>query len=140
MLMKEKIHEKQLQEAAIMPPSERTPLIATVRVAPPRQRYTHNVLRRFCTIALSSTLLAFLLVFLATVAFHPPRDGHGHRPHDDDRHRWSWPGWSHRKVSYEKLKEILLETPDSKLAEEWSRYYTSGAHMAGQNYSQVCLP
>jgi len=111
-------------------PNERSPLIATVPVGRPRQRYPHNVLRRFCTIALSSTLIAFSFLFLTTVVFGP---GHVHR-HDD---RWSWPGHHGRKVTYEELKEILLDTPDSKKAEEWSKYYTSGPHLAGQNISQV---
>lgn len=31
----------------------------------------------------------------------------------------------------------MLKTPEEKKAEEWSRYYTSGPHLAGKNYSQV---
>lgn len=112
--------------------SESTPLIATVRVGSPPRRYPHNVVRRFCTIALASTLLVSVVVFLVTVAF----DGqhHGRRPH-----RWTWPGCEHSRVDYEQLKEILLDVPSSEKAAEWSKYYTSGAHLAGQNYSQVCI-
>lgn len=60
---------------------------------------------------------------------------HGHRPHHHSV--WSWPGCKHRNVTYEKLREILLSTPSSEKAEEWSRYYTSGPHLAGKNISQV---
>lgn len=110
---------------------EHTPLITTVQTAPPRQRYPHHVLRRFCTIALSCSLIALFTIFL----FHFGLDGPLHR-HDDDR-EFSWPGCGERKLSYEELKQILLDTPSSEKAEEWQRYYTSGAHLAGQNYSQA---
>ncbi|KAK3945374.1 hypothetical protein QBC46DRAFT_372065 [Diplogelasinospora grovesii] len=115
-----------------MAPHESTPLITTVRVRAPRRRYSHNVLRRFCTVALSSTLIWFLLAFVVSVLLWPH---HGHYRHDDDR--WSWPGCRGRKVSYEELQRILLDTPTPEKAEEWSKYYTSGAHLAGQNYSQA---
>ncbi len=115
-------------------PTERTPLVATVRVAPPRRRYRHNVLRRFCTIALSSTLIGFAVLFLSSVVFGPV---HIHR-HSEVH--WTFPGWRGRRLSYERLKEILLETPSSEMAELSSKYYTSGPHLAGQNYSQVGRP
>src|SRR3569833_1472571 len=111
-------------------PNERTPLIATVRVGEPRQRYPHNVVRRFCTVALSSTLIFFVTVFLVTVVFDTGHDHH-------HRHNGQWPGWKKRRVDYEELKEILLATPSSEMAEMSSKYYTSGPHLAGQNYSQV---
>ena len=31
----------------------------------------------------------------------------------------------------------MLETPKEEKAQEWSRYYTSGPHLAGKNYSQA---
>lgn len=121
--------------------SEHTPLLTTVRVGPPRRRYPHNILRRFCTIALSSTLIWFLLAIFVTLLVDPA--GQNHRPHRRHQHHdkhdsegWSWPHHG-KKVTNEQLEKILLETPDSKKAEEWSKYYTAGAHMAGQNYSQV---
>lgn len=40
-------------------------------------------------------------------------------------------------MTYEELKTILLETPDADKAREWSKYYTSGQHLAGKNFSQV---
>jgi N-acetylated-alpha-linked acidic dipeptidase len=119
--------------------SEHTPLLTTVRVAPPRRRSSHNVLRRFCTIALSSTLIWFLLAVFVTLLVDPASrkhyPHHGHHRHDsDETEPWTWPG---RKVNNERLEKILLETPESKKAEQWSKYYTEGAHLAGQNYSQV---
>ncbi|CAK7568077.1 MAG: hypothetical protein SEPTF4163_006058 [Sporothrix epigloea] len=39
--------------------------------------------------------------------------------------------------SNDELKKILLRTPSNDSAAEWLRYYTSGAHLAGQNYSQA---
>lgn len=61
---------------------------------------------------------------------------HHHPGHDRPR----WPGHRGSKLTYEQLKQVLLETPRSEKAEEWSRYYTEGAHLAGQNYSQVRIP
>lgn len=110
---------------------ERTPLITTVRTAPPRQRYSHNILRRFCTIALSCSLIALFTTFLFVFGFAGPLQHHGHD------WEFSWPGHHDRKLSYDDLKKILLDTPSSEKAEQWQRYYTAGAHLAGQNYSQV---
>lgn len=36
-----------------------------------------------------------------------------------------------------ELRDILLHTPSSESAAAWLRYYTSGPHLAGQNYSQA---
>ncbi|CZT04427.1 hypothetical protein WAI453_011479 [Rhynchosporium graminicola] len=103
---------------------ERSPLITTIRIAPPRQRYKHSIVRRFCTIALSSSLIALLVVFLLPVAFLP---SHRHqRPHPHDS-----------AITYSELQTILLETPKAEKAREWSKYYTAGPHLAGKNYSQV---
>jgi len=104
---------------------ERTPLITTVRVAPPRQRYTHSIVRRFCTVALGSSLIALVVVFLLPVAFLPNhRHRRPHHPHDS-------------AITYSELQTILLETPKEEKAQEWSKYYTAGPHLAGKNYSQV---
>lgn len=115
--------------------TEYTPLITTVRVAPPRRHYKRNVLGRFCTVALSSTLVWFALAFVISVIVFP----HGGIPrkHRDDDTDWSWPGWDRRNVTYEELRRVILETPSSSKIEEWSRYYTAGPHLTGKNYSQV---
>ncbi|KAK0630117.1 hypothetical protein B0T17DRAFT_490733 [Bombardia bombarda] len=120
--------------------SEYTPLITTVRVGPQRHRYPHSVTRRFCTIALASTLIWFLLatavyVILFPFGLIPPH--HHHHGHHGNGGVWSLSGCSHNKVSYDQLQQILLDTPSSEKAEEWSKYYTAGPHLAGKNYSQA---
>lgn len=106
-------------------PSESTPLIQTVRVAPARRRYPHHTTRRFFTIACS----CILIVGFSVVAFHllilePLRFHHG-KPHGS------------RRMSLGDLKQIVLETPDTDKIREWSKYYTSGPHLAGTNLSQA---
>ncbi|KAI1131846.1 hypothetical protein F5Y10DRAFT_36132 [Nemania abortiva] len=105
---------------------ERTPLITTVAVAAPRRRYPHQTVRRFCSIALGSSLVALLVVFLVTVVYAPPYS-----------HSRPWPGHGGEHLTFEKLQAILLDTPSAEKASEWSKYYTSGAHLAGQNLSQA---
>ncbi len=111
-----------------MESNERTPLIATVHVAPPRERYTHTIVRRFCTIALGSSLVALVVVFLLPVALIP--DHHHRRPNYRPHHHTS-------SVPFAELQAILLDTPKEEKAQEWSKYYTSGPHLAGKNYSQA---
>lgn len=125
--------------------SESTPLIQTVLVGAPRRRYPHNTLRRFCTIACASVLLCGFATFLLNAVYiwpawrdhrhpHPPHHGpphHGHPGHHPHKGK---------RLSHEELQQILLDTPSSEKAEEWSRYYTAGAHLAGKNYSQVSQP
>lgn len=113
-------------------PSEHTPLLARVPVANPRPRYPHAVLRRFCTLALASVLIWFFLALALSATLFP--DGHSHH---NPSGRWTWPGCRRRKVDYDQLQRILLDTPDSALARQWSSYYTAGAHLAGKNLSQA---
>lgn len=109
-------------------PDENTPLIQTVQVGPPRRRYPHQTWRRFFTLICSAILIGGFGLFVFQTFFIGPRHHHGHPG--------SWlPGKS--RLSYEELERILFDTPDPKKAEEWSRYYTSGPHLAGANYSQV---
>ncbi|KAI1801170.1 Zn-dependent exopeptidase [Daldinia bambusicola] len=106
--------------------NEYTPLITTVNVGPVRQRYPHQIIRRFCTVALGSSLIALFITFLVTVVLAPQHTTyHG------------WPGHHKNRLTYEDLKTILLETPSPSKATEWSRYYTSGPHLAGKNLSQA---
>lgn len=124
-----------------MPPTEQTPLLQTVIIAPPRQRYTHSTLRRLCTIALSCALIVITILFLI------PR---GWLPWNRSEQEWApslsslwssrlpyreWP--ASRGLSYEELKGVLLETPKEERAREWSEYYTGGPHLAGKNLSQA---
>lgn len=40
-------------------------------------------------------------------------------------------------MRYEDLQNLLLSTPAENRVREWSRYYTSGPHLAGKNLSQA---
>ncbi|KAM7209358.1 hypothetical protein V8F20_000408 [Naviculisporaceae sp. PSN 640] len=108
-------------------PDEYTPLITTVEVAPYRRRYPHSVFRRFFTIAISSTLIWCFLAFVITLTFMPT--------HIPDH--VSFPHHHRRNVTYDDLRRILIDTPSREKAREWSKYYTSGAHLAGKNFSQA---
>ncbi|KAK4232203.1 hypothetical protein QBC38DRAFT_463398 [Podospora fimiseda] len=50
---------------------------------------------------------------------------------------FSWPDCHHNKLSHDQLRQIIFDTPSSQRAEEWSRYYTAGPHLAGKNLSQA---
>lgn len=113
-----------------MPFNEQTPLLTTVHVVPRQPRYQHSTFRRFCTIALSTTLIILVILFLVPINW---------LPHDD----WD-DGWNPSKaisasqgISYKELQDILLKTPDEAKAREWSQYYTAGPHLAGKNLTQA---
>ena len=113
-----------------MAPGETTPLIASVPVGSPPPRYRHGVFRRFCTIALTSVLVYIFLSFIVLLII----DDHGGFPDD------GWPlSRSTGPLSHHELRALLLKTPSAEAAEEWSRYYTAGDHVAGRNHSQVRL-
>lgn len=116
---------------------ETTPLLTTVKVGTVPRRYPHQTFRRFCSIALGSSLVALLVTFFWTVAFTEPGNHHHHHHHDHDRHD-SPLRHNGGKVTFEELKAILLGTPSGEKAAEWSKYYSSGPHLAGKNLSQVC--
>ncbi|OAL35299.1 hypothetical protein AYO20_05350 [Fonsecaea nubica] len=115
---------------------EHTPLIATVYVTRRRPRYPHTTLKRFCSIALASSLIAIAICFLLPGAILP-------RGHDSVSSYlpWSPPyprSWPQSAgITFEQLIELLLETPDEEKARSWSEYYTSGPHLAGKNLSQA---
>lgn len=126
-----------------MPLNEQTPLLTTVQVVPRQPRYRHSTLRRFCTIALSTTLVVVVVIFLIPINWLP------HNNWDDGRDNasqfpfpWStsyphqsWP--ASQGMSYENLQDILLNTPSETKAREWSEYYASGPHLAGKNLTQA---
>ena len=106
---------------------EHTPLLQVIRVAPPRQRYTHSVLRRCCTTVLGCSLPVILVLFLLPDIFNL------------SGLPWKWPstGGDGHHLKYEDLHELLLSTPTEVKVREWSQYYTSGPHLAGKNLSQA---
>ncbi|KAK8043696.1 PA domain-containing protein [Apiospora rasikravindrae] len=115
-----------------MASSERTPLIASVTIGSVPRRYPHNTLRRFCTIVLGASLIGLFTTFLFTVVFAPHDEAPPHPSPHPPGHRHHMKG-----LSFDKLKDILLETPSGEKASEWSKYYTAGPHLAGRNLSQA---
>ncbi|EXJ76832.1 glutamate carboxypeptidase II [Capronia epimyces CBS 606.96] len=115
---------------------ERTPLISTVPVTRPRHGYRHSTFRRFCTIALGSSLIAIVICFLVPFAILPR--GHGSL---SSYLPWSRPfpsSWPHSSgITFEELRDILSTTPNMDQIRSWSEYYTAGPHLAGKNLSQA---
>ncbi|KAK7743593.1 hypothetical protein SLS53_004128 [Cytospora paraplurivora] len=111
---------------------ELAPLLSPVRTVPTRRHHPRDVLRHLCAIALSCGAIVWFTIFLFDFGSSGPRQRNGHLDWE-----FSWPSCQERTLSYEELKQILLDTPSSEKAEEWQRYYTAGAHLAGQNYSQA---
>lgn len=122
--------------------NENTPLIQRVHVRPHRDRYPHHRLRFICTSLLSATVLIGGIVAIIIFSFAPA----------EKQETPSQPGallaasaasrvpegWrSKTEFLFEDLQGILLETPDTAKTAEWSRYYTSGPHLAGKNLSQA---
>lgn len=111
-----------------MASSERTPLIQHVQTTTPRPRYPHSILRRFCTIALGSCLFVAIFLFLVPQRFFHHR--HSFKFPQD------FPSNPHG-ISPEELQKIFLETPKEDNLREYSKYHTSGPHLAGKNLSQA---
>ena len=118
--------------------TEQTPLITTVIVAPPRPRYSHSTIRRFCTIALSTTLIVVIILFLIPARYLP---GNNTESEWSPRYASSYLPWHSpyelKGLSYKELTEVLLDTPNPDKAREWQQYYTAGPHLAGKNLSQA---
>lgn len=118
--------------------NERTPLIQTVQVAPPRERYPHSTLRRFFTLALSSTLVVVVICFFVPLAIDRKHRGSSPTSYLPWAHPFPSKAWPESEgISYKDLQNILLTTPDEAKARAWSEYYTSGPHLAGKNLSQA---
>ncbi|KAL8922738.1 MAG: hypothetical protein Q9172_003453 [Xanthocarpia lactea] len=123
--------------------SERTPLLATVQVFPRRPRYRHSTLRRFCTVALSTTLLVAVALFLVPLSWLPHQDWNdGWDQGSQSGLQWSTPyphkSWpASQGISFEELQKVLINTPKEAKAREWSEYYASGPHLAGKNLTQA---
>lgn len=132
--------------------AERTPLVAAVRVQrTPRYRsFPHSTFRRFCTIALSCVLIIFLVLFLFTSVILPSECSdhdhwhHAHRHHDCSEDRSPFKPRPHTQaflqsegLTFDDLKDIILETPSEEKVRAASQYYTSGPHLAGKNLSEA---
>ena len=119
-------------------PTEQTPLITTVVIAPSRPRYSHSAIRRFCSIALGTTLIVVIILFLVPARYLP---GNNTESEWTPKHHGSYVPWyspyDNRGLSYKDLTKVLLETPKPEKAREWQQYYTAGPHLAGKNLSQA---
>ncbi len=115
---------------------ERTPLIQTVVVTRQERRFPHSTFRRFCTLALSICLVIVVTGFLVPYNFLSDSRGHLH-----SYLPWSAPypqSWPHTNgLNFIDLQAIVLDTPSPERARDWSKYYTSGPHLAGKNLSQA---
>ncbi|KAF2840984.1 N-acetylated-alpha-linked acidic dipeptidase-like protein [Patellaria atrata CBS 101060] len=121
---------------ADIPSDERTPLIQVVQIRPYRARYPHHNLRRSCTLLLTA-IPAFVAAIVITILIYPDILGFGSR---DPRRSVRLPNnaWPKSEgLNYKELQDILKETPKAEKAREWSKYYTSGPHLAGKNLSQA---
>lgn len=119
---------------------ERTPLLAVVQTRPHRDRYPHHRLRDICTWLLSASLFTGLIAAVLIFTFLPLNGDDSDTAAGIARVLPGGlpTGWPYsRGLDYDSLVEILLETPDSEKAREYSRYYTSGPHLAGKNLSQA---
>lgn len=120
--------------------NERTALLETVQVAPPRQRYSHSTVRQLCTAVLTTSLVIVGALFLVPVRFVPSSPSHGTGA--SWYFAWSSP-YPHKAwpasdgLSYKHLQDILLTTPQEDQIRHWSEYYTAGPHLAGKNFSQA---
>ena len=128
----------------MLPSNEETPLLTTVHVVPREPRYRHSTLRRFCTIALATTLIVVLVLFLVPINWLPHHNWDDGWDNDDSPWVSPWsspyphPAWpASQGIAYEELQDILLSTPDETKAKEWSHYYTSGPHLTGKNLTQA---
>ncbi|KFY47695.1 hypothetical protein V495_01868 [Pseudogymnoascus sp. VKM F-4514 (FW-929)] len=108
-----------------MAPDDRTPLLGASSTAQPaqQQRSPAAVRRRFAYIAASSLAIAFVVFVLIPAAVIP--------------HLLDDLVPSHGKFQYAELEDVLLNSPSTDKLSEWSKYYTSGPHLAGTNLSQA---
>lgn len=128
------------EKAVVSMADERTPLIQHVDVRPHRDRYPHHRLRFVCTTILSAIILIGGLVAVLLFSFGAFDDQESAPSSKLSLSSASQipQGWLGKtSLEYEELQSILLNTPDAEQAREWSKYYTSGPHLAGKNLSQA---
>lgn len=124
-------------------PNERSPLIQRVDVRPHRDRYPHHHLRFICTSLLSAIVFAGGLAAVFFLSIAPPTQDEEYPISRLSAHLSSPAtripeGWARKTaLDFDGLQSILLETPSAEKAEQWSKYYTSGPHLAGKNFSQA---
>lgn len=123
---------------------ERTPLIAVVPVGERPPRYPNHTVRRVCTYILAIVPAIVLGAVLASIFILPPYYP-GDKAVANDEFAYvrsgghslsrAWP--LSDGLKFEELEKILLTEPSAEKAREYSKYYTSGPHLAGKNISQA---
>ncbi|KAI5787659.1 glutamate carboxypeptidase [Peziza echinospora] len=111
---------------------ERQPLLgspsAEQRAFP---RIKNPTFTRFVSIAAP---IAFLYATYSLLA----ASGGGHGPSTwFDSYKLPHKNWPHAEIQFSELEDIAISYPKAARAKEWSRYYTSGPHLGGANYSQA---
>ncbi|KAK1076972.1 hypothetical protein LTR33_008482, partial [Friedmanniomyces endolithicus] len=132
---------------------ERLPLLQRVSVEEDhREHYPNHTVRRFCTIALTAIPILTLAIIFFCIAIAGQSDLFGDHqtenapflslpisdgvvPNEHKLPHATWPASD--GISYDKLKQILQDTPSPERAREWSQYYTAGPHLTGKNRSQA---
>ncbi|KAF3925178.1 hypothetical protein ABW20_dc0102469 [Dactylellina cionopaga] len=116
---------------------ERAPLLANAPTRRQHRPHRSTTCIRFCYIIFQVTLFYAILYVLVLLPlrilphWHSPKLGDVRPPHE----RYPLP--RDKDLGLGTLYKILDETPDSEKAREWSKYYSSGPHIAGKNYSQA---
>jgi len=91
-----------------------------------------------------AVIVALLIMFILPDCEDQRRSNHSNGPcipkhpffRDHGSHHSSL--WLQSKgLTYPELIELLIRTPEENKAREWSKYYTSGPHLAGKNRSQA---
>ncbi|KAK0269642.1 hypothetical protein LTR35_007012 [Friedmanniomyces endolithicus] len=132
---------------------ERLPLLQRVSVEEDhREHYPNHAVRRFCTIALTAIPILTLAIIFFCIAIAGQSDLFGDHQTENapflslpisdgvvsNEYKLPHAAWpASDGISYDKLKQILQDTPSPERAREWSQYYTAGPHMTGKNRSQA---
>ncbi|KAF3932813.1 hypothetical protein ABW19_dt0208454 [Dactylella cylindrospora] len=118
------------------PDDERTPLISTVPTRPYHRAHRSTTCTRFIYVLAQVVLFYSILYLLVLLPLN--LIPHFHSPWTDIPAPYQrYPLPRNKDLPLEKLYKILDETPSPDKIKEWSKYYTSGQHVAGRNYSQA---
>ncbi|EGX48450.1 hypothetical protein AOL_s00080g79 [Orbilia oligospora ATCC 24927] len=118
--------------------SERTPLLSVVPTRRYSRRHRSTTCTRFCYILFQVTIFYSILYLLVLIPLRIlPEWSSPLKWRDIPPPHERYPLPKNKDLGLERLVKILDETPDAAKAKQWSKYYTSGAHVAGKNYSQA---
>ncbi|KAK6338687.1 hypothetical protein TWF696_009499 [Orbilia brochopaga] len=121
---------------------ERTPLLTVVHSPPPPAqrpaRRRPNTCARFCTIIAQVSIFYALLYLLIILPLQLLPQRHTSPPwqHIQPPHP-RYPRPRNQTLDLPRLISLLSDTADINSTREWSRYYSSGSHVASKNFSQA---